>query len=245
MPHFGGPFYLGNVSSHFMVGNPAFPDHGGFGFGPFGQTWSYDIVPAAPVATAVCTNQGLTSGTALTLNGTLVSGGVAVFDVARNVTITGASATNLSGINFTIVGKDIYGKLLSQTIAGPNGAVAVSTTKAYKEVISVTPNGTNAAQVSVGSGPVLGLPFRLVSDRHVVAARWAAVAGFDTGTITAAVATDPSTATTGDVRGTYSPSSAPDGTRRLTLICYATNDQINSAETSLAPAFGVRQNLDT
>ena len=44
-----------------------------------------------------------------------------------------------------------------------------------------------------------------------------------TGTFVAAVSTSPATATTGDVRGTYTPASATDASKRLTIWIYVGN----------------------
>lgn len=244
MTHFSDNLYLGGLPSRELVGKAIAPGYGGFGIGPMGQVWVYDITPVALDPDGIAVAQGLTSGTPMTLNGALVSGGTGVFDVPRSVTITGQSATNLSGINFTIVGTDYYNKPMSQVIAGPNGAVVVQTTKAFMTVTSVTPNGTNAAQVIVGSGDRFGLPFRVTGVQDVVSVRWAAVAGFDTGTIVAGDATSPATTSTGDVRGTYAPSTASNGTNRLVVVVHAPVSQIGPDVPSHVNVFGVRQNLD-
>lgn len=66
----------------------------------------------------------------------------------RQITLT--SANNLSAVDFTITGTDIYGNPQSEVLAGPN-ANTVTSVDSYSSVISIT---TNAAvnQVSVGLG---------------------------------------------------------------------------------------------
>lgn len=244
MTHFSDNVYLGGLPSRELVGKSIAPGYGGFGIGPMGQVWVYDVTPVALDPDGVAAAQALTENTALTLNGVLVSNGVAVFDIPRNVTITGQGVTDLSGVDFTIVGTDYYGKAMSEVIAGPNGAVLVQTAKAFSRVTSVTPDTTDAATVTVGTGDRLGLPFRLTGVQDVLSVRWAAVAGFDTGTIVAGDATSPATTSTGDVRGTYDPSTATNGTNRLIIAVYAPISQVGPDVPSTAAVFGVRQNLD-
>ncbi len=67
------------------------------------------------------------------------------------VTIQGDADT--SGINFVIVGTDVYGNALTETIAGPsvaNAAGFVTTTNIFGTVTSVTPSGSVASDVIVG-----------------------------------------------------------------------------------------------
>src|SRR5581483_6712603 len=85
---------------------------------------------AAGVANGIAQSQAGTAGTALTLNGSLVTSGIAYLDAsnktptvatpnaARRVIVT--SAGNDSGITFAIVGTDRYGNALSETLAGTN-----------------------------------------------------------------------------------------------------------------------------
>ena len=67
------------------------------------------------------------------------------------VTIQGDADT--SGINFVIVGTDVYGNALTETIAGPSTAGAtgfVTTTNIFGTVTSVTPSASVASDVIVG-----------------------------------------------------------------------------------------------
>ena len=69
----------------------------------------------------------------------------------RVITLT--SAGNISGVNFTIAGTDVYGRAVSSTIAGPN-ANTVATTQEYLTVTGVTVNGAVGTNTSVGTGTV-------------------------------------------------------------------------------------------
>jgi hypothetical protein len=135
--------------------------------------------------------------------------------ISRNVRIT--SAGNDSGGTFTVVGYDIYGYRMTETITGANAGIA-SGKKAFKYIASVTPAGTlSGSNASVGTGDVFGLPIRsdYFGDCEIIWNNASITA--NTGYL-AAVTTDPATATTGDVRGTYAVQSASDATKRLQIF---------------------------
>lgn len=153
----------------------------------------------------------------LTLDGAQVVDGVAVLDVPRNLTLTVAT-TNQSGLTFTFYGTDAYGEELVESLAGPN-ANTVAGKKAFKTVTRVAVSGAIATNgVSVGFGDVLGLPVYLpvgglvlkeIEDRAIATA----------GTLVAGLSElTKSTASTADVRGTYDPNSACDGSKAFALI---------------------------
>ena len=96
-----------------------------------------------------CASQSGTGGTALTLNGALVSRGVAVIATGFGQKVTVTSAGNDSGITFAIVGLDPDGTQITETLTGANTAAANSTNY-YSKVISITPSGNTAAAVIVG-----------------------------------------------------------------------------------------------
>jgi hypothetical protein len=85
----------------------------------------------------------------LTLNGALVSGGVATLDAAQKVSIT--SVANETAKNFTITGTDSDGRDLSETIAGGNIAT-VKTSGYFKTVTQVAVDAATVGAVTVGSG---------------------------------------------------------------------------------------------
>lgn len=136
-------------------------------------------------------------------------------DVPRNVIIT--SAGNDSGITFDVVGTDVYGAAVKETITGANAGVAAGK-KAFKSVTSVTASGAAAGNVKVGFGDVLGLPVYLPAGAHVLAELQDNAAA-SAGTKVAGLAvTTKSTATTADVRGTYDPNAACDGDKGFALL---------------------------
>ena len=133
---------------------------------------------------------------------------------ARTVSVTSSGGVETSA-TFTVKGYDIYNYPMTETITGPGSGLTVNGKKAFKYIASVTPGGTpSGSTVSIGTSSIFGFPMRV--DRYgYTRMTWndirQAVAQF-----TAADTTSPATATTGDVRGTYTVTgSAANGTIRL------------------------------
>lgn len=132
--------------------------------------------------------------------------------ICRAVSVTaGAGAT---GGAVTIRGYDFYGQAMSQTVATV-ASTTVTTTKAFKYVVSATPAFTDGTgNYSVGTSDVFGLPLAadFFADVDVYWNNALVVAS----NFTPAVVTSPATATTGDTRGTISgQTGASNGTIRL------------------------------
>ena len=103
---------------------------------------------AAADADGICLSQTPLAAGALTLNGALVSGGVAVISPPAQVTIT--TVADESARTFTIVGTDQSGNAISETIAGPDTTTGTSVLT-YSTVTSVTVDDATADAVTVGS----------------------------------------------------------------------------------------------
>lgn len=159
----------------------------------------------------ICEAQSGAAG-ALTLDGALVSGGVATLDVPRNIVVDSGGADTAT---LTVTGTDYYGNDLVEEIT-LNGSTAVPGKKAFKTVISVVSDATISNGAFVGTGDVLGLPVFL-GDAGDVLAELEDGAAASSGTVVAGATATP-TATTGDVRGTYDPNSATDGSKDFDLI---------------------------
>jgi hypothetical protein len=71
--------------------------------------------------------------------------------------------------------------------------------------------------VTIGTSDILGLPLRAIDAGYVVKVGWNNTLAQDAGTFVIADMTNPATSTTGDVRGTYKPSTACDGIKRLVM----------------------------
>lgn len=222
------------VSDNLYLGSAFDPVRQAQGVGPLARIHTYDVVPLASNTTNVAPLQGVTAGASMTLAAgagtTYVQAITGVwrvyFDCPRVVTIT--SANNLSAAKFTVTGRDLYGQVLSQVLAGPN-ANTVATQKAFAHVSSVTCD-TSVAAVSVGTGNALGLPVAAQNGGYVVHIGWSGVFGQDGGTLVTAD-TNAATVLTGDVRGTYTPSTAPDGTKRLLFTLALSAAQAGPAAT--------------
>lgn len=169
------------------------------------------FVPVTLDPDGICLSQTPGAAGNMTMAGALVTSGVAYFDVPRCISIT--TGADESGKTFLVTGTDEYGQTMSELITGPNNTTGFGA-KAFWTVTSVYCSAATTGAITVGHGDKFGLPFKL---RDVPIPRWAGTLAQDAGTYVAAVTTDPATTTTGDVRGTYTPSSASNGTRRLTL----------------------------
>ena len=84
---------------------------------------------------------------ALTLDGALVSGGVATCAEAQIITLT--SGGDDRGITLDVVGTDADGQSTSEDVTGANAGAAV-TTKHFKTVSSITPSGGIAGTIYAG-----------------------------------------------------------------------------------------------
>lgn len=154
--------------------------------------------------------------------------------IARNVRIT--TGADDSAATVTVVGYDIYGYRMTETIALVSTAVA-SGKKAFKFISSITPAGTlSGTAITVGTGDVFGFPIRSDSFFFANIAWNSAFITATTGYV-AAVTTNPATATTGDVRGTYAVQSASDNAKRLIVFVDVPPANIGS----VTGVFGVTQ----
>ncbi len=109
----------------------------------------------------IATSQSLGAAGNFTLNGALVSGGVATLSPARRVYIT--SAGNDTGLTFTVYGTDRYGNTISEAMSGANGA-ATSRGQGYSvndflTVTRVASSGATASTVTIGTGSVASSPW--------------------------------------------------------------------------------------
>lgn len=135
---------------------------------------------------------------------------------ARAVAITAANGAS-GAVVFTVAGYDIYGYPMIEQITAANNTQTVGK-KAFKYIKSVTPSATDAFNYSVDTTDIIGFPIRSDFFGDVLinysASLSPAVITANTG-YTASVQTAP-TATTGDVRGTYTlQTAAATGVNRL------------------------------
>lgn len=109
---------------------------------------------AASVANGIALSQTPAGAGNLTLNGSLVSGGVAVLATGakqRQVIIT--TTADETGRNFTIYGTNYQGQSISEVLAGVNNAVATSA-NFYRTVTRIAIDGAAAGALSAGTNGV-------------------------------------------------------------------------------------------
>lgn len=157
-------------------------------------------VLAAAVANGICASQSVNLATAALINGSLAANGIATADAARNVV---AAWTTTAVI--TVHGTDIYGQpMTEQSAAG----TSFTGKKAFKTVTAVF-FSVAVTGVTVGTGVVIGLPYRVDTNGILQLLMDNAVT---TATFVPADTTFPATALTGDVHGTLTFATAPNGT---------------------------------
>lgn len=113
-------------------------------------------------ANSIAEDQTTAGADTLTLDGALVTSGVAILtqitspggfrpprtnDIAMQVTLEGSG--NNSGVAFTLTGTDADGKAIIETRQGGN-AVAVTTVLFFKTVSAITVNGAVTGNIEVG-----------------------------------------------------------------------------------------------
>lgn len=160
--------------------------------------------PVVGATNALVTSQALL---AATVAGATLQALAAGLDVPRNVV---AAWTGTSVL--TVVGKDEYGKTMTESSAS---GTSFTGKKAFASITSVKVSADVTA-LTVGTGNVLGIPFVLPEGALVLKEIQDGVTA-TAGTIASAV-TGASTALTGDVRGTYLPNATPDGLKSFQLV---------------------------
>jgi hypothetical protein len=250
MPQFSDDLFLGpaqtymGTNTYSNLGDPSPMD---LGVGPLGRIYVWDTVPLAKGAANIAAASAYTSAITLTA-GTgvtsviLANGSTALqLDVPRAVAVTIGAGT-ITNRNVTITGFDYYGQQMSEVIAtGTTQSTAVNGKKAFFQITSATVSGAVGATISLGTTDILGAPVRITNAGYIARSGWDNTLADDAGTFVAAVTTT-ATTTTGDVRGTYVPSSAPDGAKRLVMGILLPALAVGPNATR-AGALGVNQNL--
>jgi len=168
--------------------------------------------PAAADANGYVESQDLTSAGVFSVDTTATAAIasaalVGSADYARNVVAAWTGTAVL-----TVTGTDVYGNVVVESSAS---GTSLTGKKAFKTVTDVSSSG-NITSLTVGTADVLGLPVFMPNGANVLK-ELENEAAATSGTIVSGVASVPS-ATTGDVRGTYDPNSACDGSKGFSLI---------------------------
>jgi hypothetical protein len=171
-------------------------------------------VPATAAANNICASQAIASATTALINGVLAVSGVATLDVPRSWQAVSSNAGDTTQ-TVTVRGFDEYGEALTETRT-MNGTTIINGLKAFKTIVSATFSAALAGNLTMGTNTVLGLPFRARAGDIIQSMLDAAV---EAGTRTVADTATP-TAATGDIRGTWTPGTAPNGTRQYSVLQY-------------------------
>jgi hypothetical protein len=202
-------------------GNIAFDDPSpmDLGIGPLGRIYVWDVLPQAAITNNIAASQAPSGAGSLTL-----TAGTSAKSVVRNdgTTVIQLDLPRAIKVNssttaraFTVSGYDYYGQAMSEVITVSVAGTAVTGKKAFFQVSGVTIAGS-ATAVVVGTSDVLGLPVRVFNVAYIASVKSNNTLAQDAGTFVAAD-TATATTTTGDVRGTYVPATASDGTVRTVM----------------------------
>ena len=249
MPYFGDDLYMGTAFVGRSFASSGGPSRMTKGFGPLGRVYVFDVVPAAKAANNICVAQAIAGAGNALINGALAVTGLnlpggetagAVLDHDRTLQMASSNAGDTTQ-TVTITGYDRYGQKLSQ-VKTLNGTNAVLFTKAFLIVVQVAVSGVMAGNLTVGTHDGIGLPVKISDAGYVDRVGWNNTLANDAGTLVTADATNPATTATTDVRGLYTPSSAPDGSKRLVMELCLTAAHVGPTATR-AGLLGVDQNV--
>ena len=252
MPQYSDDLFLGSALTYMgdntnsALGDPSPMS---VGVGPLGRIYVWDLVPLTLQTNNISTAATYTGGG----NATLAAGtgttavtradGVSVIqlDCPRAVSITIGAGT-ITDRAVTVTGYDFYGQKMSEVIqTGTTQSTTVNGKKAFYQVSIVNVANTVGGTVAVGTADIFGCPVRVTNLGYVGTLGWNNALARASGTFTVAD-TATATTTTGDVRGTYAPANAADGSKRLVsgLLLPALAAGPNATRIG---ALGVNQNL--
>ena len=118
----------------------------------------YDIDPADLDPNGIVEDQTTPGAANLTLGGALCTSGTSgQFDIGDSysagiggIRLVFESAGNISGVTFTITGKDQDGNSITEDVTGPNATTA-STVQYYSQVTQIAADGAVGTNVEVGT----------------------------------------------------------------------------------------------
>lgn len=110
------------------------------------------IALVAAISNGIAQSQAPTAAGTLTLNGSLVSNGIAVMDTARRILISSTGAD--SAVVFTLFGRDRFGNFQSEQIKGVANGASQYSLGDYLVIISITNSAATAGNITVGTNGV-------------------------------------------------------------------------------------------
>lgn len=193
-------------------------------FGDLGQAYDGKVVLGAPIATdadLILNDQSINAAVDTTTFATGFSNTEAQMGkFGRNLVVVASGAATST---VDVYGRDYLGQKMRETLT-LNGTTSVVGVKAFRYVDRVVAGVTSSTTIDLGVGTKFGLPYAT----QKVTSEFADEVSASAGTLTAAVLTDPQTATTGDPRGLYVPTTTPNGTKVLEIKAEFT-DYVNAS----------------
>ena len=190
------------------------------GVGPLGRVYIWDCVPQTLQTANIAASQTASGAGALTLTAGASAKSVINAAGATVIQLNTPRAlqvnTSTTARSVTISGYDYYGQAMTETITVATAGTPVNGKKAFYQIASATITGS-ATAVTIGTADIFGLPVRCFDAGYIVKVGWNNTLAQNAGTFVAADMTNPATSTTGDVRGTFAPTTASDGVKRLVM----------------------------
>jgi hypothetical protein len=103
---------------------------------------------------AICEDQQTVGAADLVLDGVLVIGGVGVLDQSRQLEME--SLGNLAGVDFTFVGTNAAGQVVTETVIGPNAGVQATVRDDWATITQISVDGAVGTDVEIGTNGVGG-----------------------------------------------------------------------------------------
>ena len=111
---------------------------------------------------AIAQPQSLLGAGDFVLNGSLVTGGVAVLDTQRQLRFLASTDDNWTGVLFTIYGADDNGVEIVDEVTVPVGTLTVDTNIDFKTVTRVSASASPGANVQIGTTSTGSTPWHSV-----------------------------------------------------------------------------------
>lgn len=154
----------------------------------------------------------LAAGTGQALTGAAVVAGIGYAPARTGLNVV-AAWTGTAVL--TVRGYDMYGVAMTESSASGTSMTGV---KAFKTITSISTSADITA-LTVGTGVAIGLPIHLPNANMILKENLNGAAATAGTTVAALALTTKPTATNADIRGTYTPNSAADGSKAYTLLC--------------------------
>jgi hypothetical protein len=113
----------------------------------------FTLTPAAHDADGLADGND-SSGTSLTLDGALTSGGTFTSSdgLGRIITIKDTATSDQSDVNFVVTGTDANGETIAETITGPGSGATVASTEYFYTVSTITISAAQGGAETVDVG---------------------------------------------------------------------------------------------